>query len=79
MPTFIDESGNTGSHSSGGTAHARLAAKLVGKVTFGGSAPDEMLRLADMIRDATGAFIDSKDKQWYTRISDRDLRQTHAS
>lgn len=50
----------------------RPGGKLVGKVKFRGSSPDEMLQLADMVIGAVGEWIDG-DSTWYDLISARSL------
>lgn len=45
---------------------------LVGKVRFGGSEPDELLQLADMVCGAYGSYEDGDDT-WYRMIAARDL------
>ncbi len=50
----------------------RPGAKLVGKLKFRGSRPDEMLQLVDMVLGAAGAQIGG-DSRWYDQISDRSL------
>ena len=50
----------------------RPNAPLVGKIRFGGSAPDELLQLADMVCGAVGAYVDG-DSVWYDVIAERDL------
>jgi len=52
--------------------------KLVGKVSFQNSAPDEMLQLVDMVCGATGALIDSRHDEWYGLIAHRDLQPSRA-
>lgn len=50
----------------------RPGGKLVGKVKFRGSRPDEMLQLADMVIGAVGEHLDG-DNTWYDLISARSL------
>jgi Protein of unknown function (DUF3800) len=50
----------------------RPSGKLVGKVKFRGSQPDEMLQLADMVIGAVGEHLDG-DSTWYNLISARSL------
>jgi hypothetical protein len=50
----------------------RPGGKLVGKVKFRGSQPDEMLQLADMVIGAVGEHLDG-DSTWYNLISARSL------
>jgi hypothetical protein len=54
------------------------SAKLVGRVSFRDSGPDEMLQLVDMVCGATGAFMDSSHDEWYGLIADRDLQPSIA-
>jgi Protein of unknown function (DUF3800) len=50
----------------------RSGGKLVGKVKFRGSQPDEMLQLVDMVVGAAGAHLDG-DSTWYNLIGERSL------
>lgn len=50
----------------------RPRGKLVGKVKFRDSRPDEMLQLADMVIGAVGEYLDG-DSTWYDLISARSL------
>jgi hypothetical protein len=50
----------------------RPGAKLVGKVKFRGSEPNETLQLVDMVMGAVGAHLDG-DSTWYNLIASRNL------
>ena len=45
---------------------------LIGKVRFGGSKPDEMIQLADMVCGAVGSHLDG-NSTWFKMISSRSL------
>ena len=53
-------------------SRTRPGRKLVGKVKFRDSGPDEMLQLVDMVIGAVGAHLDG-DSTWYDLISGRSL------
>ncbi len=50
----------------------RPAGKLVGKVKFRGSEPDDLLQLVDMIVGSAGAHLDG-DSTWWKQIEERSV------
>ena len=51
-------------------SRAKPGGKLIGKVKFKGSGPDDMVQFADMVVGAVGAFLDG-ERAWYELIRDR--------
>jgi hypothetical protein len=51
-------------------SRAKPGGKLIGKVKFKGSGPDDMIQCADMVVGAVGASLDG-DHAWYDLIRDR--------